>query len=170
MRITAPAAILAAALAAGSAAAHVTASQNQAAAGQFFTTSFRVPHGCNGTPTIAVRIKVPDGVVAVKPQMKPGWIIAITKRTLDKPVEIGHGVSVREVVDEIAWRGGPLPDAYYDEFGLTMRIVGAAGTTLWFPTVQECEQGVNRWIEIPSSGQRWGDLNAPAPFVKIIGQ
>jgi uncharacterized protein YcnI len=170
MRITASAVALAAALAAGPAAAHVTASQNQAPAGQFFTTSFRVPHGCNGTPTLAVRIKVPEGVVAVKPQMKPGWTITIAKRTLDKPVEIGHGMSVRETVDEVAWRGGPLPDAYYDEFGLTMRIVGAAGTTLWFPTVQECEQGVHRWIEIPSGSQGWGDLEAPAPFVKIIGQ
>jgi uncharacterized protein YcnI len=104
--------------------------------------------------------------VAVKPQMKPGWTITITKRKLDKPIEMGHG-SVTETVDEVAWRGGPLPDAYYDEFGITMRIVGGAGTTLWFPTVQECEQGVHRWIEIPTAGQKWGDLDSPAPFVKI---
>lgn len=149
--------------------AHVTANPNEAPAGQFFTTSFRIPHGCDGSPTVAVRIKVPDGVVAVKPQMKPGWAITITKRTLDKPVEMGHGVTVRETVDEVAWRGGPLPDAYYDDFGLSVRIV-AAGGALWFPVVQECEQGVHRWIEIPAAGQGWGDLKQPAPFVKVMAR
>jgi uncharacterized protein YcnI len=41
-------------------------------------------------------------------------------------------------------------------------------TTLYFPVVQECEQGVSRWIEIPPDGAvqshegKW-----PAPGVKL---
>jgi uncharacterized protein YcnI len=59
-----------------------------------------------------------------------------------------------------------LPDAYFDEFGLSMRLPAEEGT-LYFATVQECEEGVQRWIEIPAAGQAWDDLEEPAPFVTL---
>ena len=159
----------AAAIAAHSAAyAHVTANPNEAPANAYFRTSLRVSHGCSGSPTTAVRVKIPDGVQSVRPQAKPGWTIEIKMRKLDKPVEVGHGRAVTETVDEIAWRGGPLPDAYFDEFGLSMRMPAGSKQLLYFPVVQECEQGVHRWIEIPAAGQKWGDLKEPAPFVRVI--
>ena len=162
----AAAGILIVGLAAGDAAAHITASPDQAEADSWFRTALRVSHGCEGTPTIAVRVKMPDGVLSVRPQMKPGWEISITMRKLDEPIEGPHG-TVTEVVDEVAWRGGPLPDAYFDEFGLSMRLP-AEPATLYFPTVQECEEGVHRWIEIPQAGEVWDDLEEPAPYV-IVG-
>ena len=155
-------------VAAGSAQAHVTANPNEAPADSYFRTALRVGHGCAGSPTTAVRVKIPDGVMAVKPQVKPGWTIEIKMRKLDKPVDAGHGRTVSEAVDEIAWRGGNLPDAYFDEFGLSMRLPAKAGQTLYFPLVQECEKGVHRWIEIPASGQKWDDLREPAPFIRLI--
>jgi uncharacterized protein YcnI len=151
----------------GSLLAHVTANPNEGTAETFFQTSFRVPHGCGGSPTVAIRVKIPDGVTSVKPQMKPGWRIDITMRKLDKPIDVGHGRTVTETVAEVAWRGGPLPDAYYDDFGLQMRLPAQQRETLWFPTVQECESGVTRWIEIPAGGQKWNDLREPAPFVTL---
>jgi uncharacterized protein YcnI len=152
----------------GAAHAHVTANPNEAPADAYFRTSLRIGHGCSGSATTAVRVKVPDGVMSVRPQAKPGWTIEIRMRKLDKPVEIGHGRAITETVDEIAWRGGPLADAHFDEFGLSMRMPARASATLYFPVVQECEQGVHRWIEIPAAGQKWGDLKEPAPFVKVI--
>ncbi len=151
----------------GSAQAHVTANPDEGVAGRYAQTSLRVSHGCAGSPTVAVRVKIPEGVIQVKPQAKPGWTVEVKKRTLPQPVDAGHGVRVTETVDEVVWRGGPLPDAYYDEFGLIMKLPDAAGTTLWFPVVQECAQGVHRWIEIPAAGQGWNDLREPAPFVKV---
>ena len=102
--------LLLASLATGDAAAHVTANPDHAEADSWFRTALRVSHGCEGTPTIAVRVNMPDGVLSVRPQMKPGWEISITTRKLDVPIEGPHG-TVNEVVDEVAWRGGPLPDA-----------------------------------------------------------
>lgn len=151
----------------GAASAHVTASPNEAAAGSYVTTSFTVPHGCDGAATIAVRIKIPAGVSDVKPQMKPGWTATVTMRKLETPVKDEHGNIVTEAVDEVDWRGGPLPNAFYDTFGLLMKLPAAKGTTLYFPTVQECETGVHRWIEIPAAGQQWHDLREPAPFVRL---
>jgi uncharacterized protein YcnI len=154
--------------AAGDAFAHVTANPNEAPADSYFRTAFRVGHGCTGSATTAVRVKIPDGVFSAKPQAKPGWTIEIRMRKLDKPVEVGHGRTVTEAVDEIAWRGGPLPDTHFDEFGLSLKLPAAAGRTLYFPIVQECEQGVHRWIEIPAAGQKWNDLREPAPFIRLV--
>jgi uncharacterized protein YcnI len=151
----------------GTASAHVTASPNEAAAGSYFQTAFTVPHGCSGSPTLAVRIKIPDGVISVKPQMKPGWQVEIKNRKLDKPIDAGHGRMIEETVDEVAWRGGSLPDSYYDTFGLVMKLPDDAGRTLYFPVVQECKEGVHRWITIPAAGQKWHEVKEPAPFIRL---
>lgn len=150
------------------ASAHVTVNPNEAVAESRVRTALRVPHGCEGSSTVAIRVKMPEGVTSVKPEMKAGWDITITMRTLDEPVDAGHGNMVSETVDEITWRGGPLPDAFFEEFGLIMRLPAGAGNTLYFPTVQECEEGIHRWIEIPAEGQRWHDLDEPAPFIRLI--
>jgi uncharacterized protein YcnI len=151
----------------GAASAHVTATPNEAAAGTYFLTGFTVPHGCSGSPTVAVRIKIPEGVISVKPQMKPGWEITITNRKLDKAIDAGHGRMVTETVDEVAWRGGPLPDSLYDTFGLVMKLPDQPGRTVYFPVVQECKEGVHRWITIPETDEKWGDAKEPAPFVRL---
>jgi uncharacterized protein YcnI len=154
--------------AAGSAYAHVTASPSEAPADAYFRTALRIGHGCAGAATTAVRVKIPDGVLAVRPQAKPGWTIDVKLRKLDPPASLGHGRTASETVDEIAWRGGKLSDAHFDEFGLSMRMPAKAGATLYFPVVQEFEQGVHRWIEIPAAGQKWNDLKEPAPYIKLI--
>jgi uncharacterized protein YcnI len=147
--------------------AHITAQPNEAPAGVYFQTAFTVPHGCGSEPTVAVRVKIPDGVISVKPQMKPGWEVSIKTRKLDKPIDAGHGQSISETVDEIRWQGGPLPHTHYDTFGLVMKLPEMPGQTLYFPFVQECRQGVHRWIGIPAAGQKWNDVREPAPFIRL---
>jgi len=156
------------AFAAGNAGAHVTISPTSAAAGSYFFSAFTVPHGCDGSPTVALRVKVPEGLSAVKPKVKPGWTIAIKTRKLDKPIKGERGQIITEGVDEIDWQGGPLPDNEYDTFGLMMKLPDTAGRTLYFPVVQECRQGVHRWIEIPAAGQSRDELREPAPALKIV--
>jgi periplasmic copper chaperone A len=151
------------------AAAHVTANPNEASS-PYFKTSFRVPHGCDGSATTAVRVQIPEGVTSVKPQVVAGWEIEIVRTDLDEPVEGGHGETITDRVSEIIWTGGPLPDEHLQEFGLSMRLPDVADVTdgvLWFPTIQECEEGETRWIEIPASVEEWGDLDEPAPYVRL---
>src|SRR5437764_889146 len=102
---------------AGAASAHVIVQPNEAAAGSYFQMAFVVPHGCNGKATVALRVKLPDGVISVKPQMKPGWSVEIKMRKLDAPQRSGHAGSTGEAVDEVSWLGGALPDNLYDSFG-----------------------------------------------------
>jgi uncharacterized protein YcnI len=165
-------AFLAAALlatAAPGASAHVVAAPNEGAAGSYFRTALRITHGCAGAATVAVTVKLPPGIVTAKPQAKPGWAVAMTRRPLDRPADNGHGKPVAEVIDEITWRGGRLADSEFDEFGLVLKLPpGPAGTTLYLPVVQECEGGAQRWTEIPTGKQRWGDLASPAPFIRLL--
>ena len=152
---------------AASAQAHVTIQPKEATAGSYFQMTFTVPHGCDGKATVLLRVKVPDGVISVKPQMKPGWTLEIKKRNLDTPQATGHGQTISETVDEVAWRGGPLPDNLYDNFGLVVKLPDMPGKDLYFPVVQECEQGVNRWIEIPQKEKPGEELREPAPALHL---
>lgn len=161
--------IVAAVLACGlsHASAHVTVQPAEADAGKYSQIAFTVPHGCAGSATVALRVKMPDGVSSVKPQMKPGWTVEIRKKKLDAPLQTSHGRTVTETVDEVSWRGGPLPDDLFDTFGLVMKLPDTPGKPLYFPAVQECEQGVTRWIEIPAAGQAPAALHEPAPAVRL---
>lgn len=149
--------------------AHITLETSETHADSYHKIVFRLPHGCEGSPTTGIRIRIPQGVISVKPQPKPGWELATSKETLAEPVTGPHGNRITEVVTEVSWHGGPLPDAHYDEFALHVRLPATqAETTLHFPTVQECVQGVHRWIEVPEAGKSSGDYKSPAPALRLL--
>jgi uncharacterized protein YcnI len=149
--------------------AHITLETRQAAAGSSYKAVVRVPHGCEGSATTSIRIKIPEGVVAVKPMPKLGWTIDLVKGKYAKTHESAESAKVSEGVTEISWSGGKLPDDYYDEF--VFRAVIAtdveADKPLYFPTVQQCEKGIHRWIEIPGEGKSADDYPEPAPSLMV---
>lgn len=147
--------------------AHVTIEQPQATASSTAKVTFRVPHGCAGAPMTTFKVRIPDGVTNVKPQPKAGWQLSTVKAKLDKPLAGDHGASITEVVREVIWSGGRLLDEHYDEFTLRGAMPAATGP-LYFPAVQECEKGVERWIEIPDAGKASDDYKMPAPRLLIV--
>src|SRR5262245_27571645 len=146
--------------------AHVTLERNEAPADSFFNALLNVAHGCEGSPTLKVRVRIPEGVIGVKPQPKPGWELAVRKEKLAQPIVEGHGRTITEVVAEVTWTG-KLLDENFDQFGIHMKLPNKPNETLYFPTVQECETGVHRWIEIPAAGKSRGDYKEPAPFLRL---
>jgi len=168
-RVAASAATLVTAALFGAAAhAHVTLEKASAPAGASYKAVLRVPHGCEGSATIRLRVRIPDGVLNVKPQPKPGWTIASVREKLAKPAMLGHGREVTETIREVSWSGGRLPDDYYDEFAFRIELPDTPGKTIYFPVVQECEKGVERWIEIPEPGKSRRDYEKPAPELKLL--
>jgi uncharacterized protein YcnI len=151
------------------AAAHVTLETQDAKVGSPYKAVLRVPHGCEGTATTAVRVKIPDGLIGVKPMPKPGWTISTTTGKYAKTYDYFHG-KLSEGVTEITWAGGKLPDAWYDEFVFQGFVASdfEPGTTIYFPVVQECEKGVHRWIEIPAPGKSASDYPEPAPALRLV--
>ena len=165
-RIVAPVAMTVALLSAAPVFAHATLDSADAPADSFFQFGINVAHGCEGSPTLKVRVRIPPGVTGVKPQPKPGWDVDIRKEKLATPSDAGHGRTVSETVAEVAWTG-KLLDEHFDRFVLHMKLPDKPGSTLYFPTVQECERGVHRWIEIPAAGKSASDLKEPAPALKL---
>ncbi|MDO9411739.1 MAG: YcnI family protein [Pseudolabrys sp.] len=159
---------LAVALSAGGAVAHITLEQGTASPGSFYKAVLRVPHGCDKSATVKIRVTIPEGVISVKPMVKPGWTLEVKRGAYAKEYSFLHGAKFSEGPKEITWSGGNLPDAYYDEFAITTFIAGelAAGSTLYFPVVQECEKGVHNWVKVPVDGKPVsGD---PAPGLKLL--
>jgi uncharacterized protein YcnI len=169
MRKLAPAAAFAAALFSSAASAHVTLETGEAPGGSTYKAVLRVGHGCEGKPTTALRVRIPEGVIAVKPMPKPGWQLTTSTGKYERTYDY-FGTPMTEGVTEIAWTGSELPDAWYDEFVFRARLTDLApGTTVYFPVVQECAAGaVHRWIEVPEAGKTADDYQEPAPGVLII--
>jgi uncharacterized protein YcnI len=166
-------------LAVSSASAHVTLETRQATIGSGFKAVFAVPHGCAGSATVKIRVQIPEGVIGVKPMPKAGWNVGTVEGKYAKEYDF-HGAKLSQGVKEVVWSGGQLLDRNYDEFVLIGFLTDTLkpNTMLYFPTVQECEQGISRWIDIPEEGHaahgRDGmhmDMNegkSPAPGVKLI--
>ncbi|MGE0719441.1 MAG: YcnI family protein [Alphaproteobacteria bacterium] len=148
--------------------AHATLEAATAVAGTYHKLVLRVPHGCDGTPTTAVSITLPDGVTGAKPQPKAGWELKVRQEKLAEPFRDAHGNVVADRPAEVTWSGGRLDDAFYDEFVVQVRLPNRPGETLHFPSVQICEKGEHRWVEIPAAGQRPGALRAPAPTLLLL--
>jgi uncharacterized protein YcnI len=158
-------------LAASSASAHISLENRQATIGADYKAVFAVPHGCGGSATIKIRVQIPEGVIAVEPTPKPGWDVDVIKGKYSGEYDY-HGTKLSEGAKEVVWSGGELPGHSRDEFVISTFLTSALkpNTMLYFPTVQECEQGVSRWIEMPAEGQadhghegKW-----PAPGVELM--
>ena len=156
------------ALAAGSVSAHITLAERTAPSGGYARVTLQVPHGCSGRATTGLAVELPPGLASVKPMPKPGWTLTVKKGKYAKPYNAGHG-ELTEGVLELSWSGGKLPDDNYDEFVLSVYLIDELkpDAMLYFPVVQECQQGVHRWIEVPEAGKP-ADLPEPAPGLKLL--
>ncbi|NTF07462.1 DUF1775 domain-containing protein [Agrobacterium rubi] len=134
--------------------------------------ALQVPHGCEGgLATTEVRIKLPEGFISAKPQPKAGWEIEIMEGDYQKSY-MNHGSEVKNGPLEIRWKGGDLPDAYYDTFNVQGKISGVdAGTNLPFKVTQVCgKKGTANWDEIAAKGQDAHALKNPAPTIHVVAQ
>jgi uncharacterized protein YcnI len=159
-------AALSALVAVGVATAHVYPAVVEAPAGNSTIIPFVVPHGCEGSPTRSVSIRIAAGVTSAKPQAKPGWRLTIKRGKLPQPVKDFEGNTVTRGVLQVTWSGGNLPDSQFDTFNVLLGMPNTPGKTVYFPTVQRCAKGVTRWIEIPKKGQ--AEPEHPAPGVTLV--
>ena len=150
--------------------AHVTLEYPVATAGQGYKATFKIGHGCGGSPTRVVEVDIPAGVRGARPMPKPGWTLEVTREKLAQPYT-SHGRSVAEDTVRIRWtaktEADMLPSGFYDEFVLVGTLPAQAGMLYW-PVRQLCPQGRLDWAEVPAAGQRWGDLKSPAVELELM--
>ena len=153
-----------------SAAAHAALVEPSAVAGSYHKASVRIGHGCEGSPTVAVRVFVPAGLEGAKPQPKPDWDVSLRKVALERPYT-SHGKTVTEDVAEIEWRvrdrARALPDGQFDEFAFFGRLPDRPGLA-WVRVLQTCEQGQLDWAERPAEGASTRGLKAPAALLRLL--
>ena len=143
--------------------AHATLETTEAPASSSYKAVIRIPHGCDGKPTQAVRVCVPEGVIVAKPMPKAGWQLATTKSPYAKAYDY-YGSPVTEGVTEIAWTGGNLPDDWYDEFVFRARLTDFRRVGGLLPDrAGMCRRCGRRWIEIPEAGKSADDYESRRP-------
>ncbi|TGG90238.1 DUF1775 domain-containing protein [Natronospirillum operosum] len=148
------------------AAAHAGLQTIEAPAGSQYRAVISIPHGCAGAATNEVRVRVPDGMIAINPMPKAGWELETVMEPLDEPY-MDHGREVTERIGEVRWTGGDLADAHYDEFTFMARLPNEPGQHLHFPVVQACGDDALRWIDVPASGEGAADTDYPAPVLYL---
>jgi hypothetical protein len=156
-------------LAADAALAHPSLQGREAPVGAPYRAIMSIPHGCDGSATVRLRVQIPEGVIGVKPMPKPGWAISTVRAPYARSYPLYHGQTLTEGVREIVW-SGHLADDFIDDFVFAGFLADTlpAGEMLYFPTYQQCEKGEWRWSEVPAPGQDAHALAMPAPAVKLL--
>ncbi len=164
-------AALFAVLAAGSAHAHATFTSPTVTAESYAVIELQIPHGCDGKATNEVHLKLPEGFVFAKPQPKAGWELEIIRGEYEKSYD-DHGTAVNAGPVEIRWKGGELPDEFYDTFVVRGKVSGvAADEKLAFPTTQFCGSDATvAWTDIADEGVDPHSLESPAPVLTVAAK
>jgi periplasmic copper chaperone A len=158
---------------AGSSFSHITLEQQSADINTTTKAVLRVGHGCEGMPTAALRVQLPEGFSGAKPMPKAGWTLTTVRSKLAKPYD-DHGKSITEDVSEITWTANSkevyLTDGQYDEFVLRGKTPATAGA-IWFKVTQLCKEGdktgQNPWVDIPATGISTKGMKFPAALLNV---
>lgn len=153
---------------ASSASAHVFVESGPATVGASYRAVLAVPHGCSGSPTTRITVQIPEGMIAVKPMPKPGWLIETKTGPYAQSYDFMHGKKASEGIRQISWTG-KLDNGFYDEFVFSAYLPASlkTDTPLYLPTLQTCENGSEDWAQIPAAGENPHSLKSPAPMLHL---
>ena len=146
---------------AGNAAAHTILVEETAPADGYYRARFLVAHGCDTSPTHTIRIQIPRGVEFISVWHKPGWSVYTV------PMPGTRNDDQTELVKEVVWTGSKIPANEYDYFEIQVRLPDEEGRVLYFKTIQICDEGDLRWIEVPEEGKGADDYENPAPSLTL---
>ena len=125
--------------------------------GSTFVIHFQVNEGCDGSPTDALEVTIPESVGNPIPEAVPGWVV----ETEPAATEGQESADAEPRTSLVRWTGGPLEDGQFLEFGLRLRFPDEPGAVLEFPVVQRCG---------PELEQAWtgtADEEFPVPTVVL---
>ncbi|WP_226532757.1 YcnI family copper-binding membrane protein [Microbacterium paraoxydans] len=137
------------------ASAHVGVSPDELVAGDHGVLTFSFSHGCDNSPTTALRITMPEGLASVAPTMDGDW---------DIDVERGDDGLVSAVTYTAI---APVPNDLRGAVSMSVGLDESTPDTLAFPVVQECVEGSTEWTQLAGNGEDPHSLDAPAPVVSV---
>ncbi|QDW31290.1 YcnI family protein [Arthrobacter sp. KBS0702] len=150
------------------ASAHVEATPDKTAANSYALLSFAIPHGCEHSGTTKMTITLPAELNDAQPTANPNWTAAKVTEQLPEPKRLADGSSITKRTSQIVYTAkAPLNPELRDVLVLSVKLPDTPGKTLYFPTLQDCEQGQTKWTDIPQEGQDEESLKSPAPSVTV---
>jgi uncharacterized protein YcnI len=133
------------------AAAHVVLAVPSHAPDSDYVAAFKIGHGCEGSPTISLRVEFPEEIAVTDVPDMPGWLVSRD--------ETGGRIAAA------TWEGR-LEATASAEFLVEMRLPAREGL-VYFPAIQSCETGERRWTTIPPEGAAWNSVPTPAPVLEL---
>ena len=128
-------------------------------------------HGCEGSATTGITVRIPAGFQGAKPYPKAGWTLAVKQEKLAKSYD-SQGKTVTEAVSVVSWtaasKDAALQDAFFDDFMLRGKLPETAGP-LWFKVLQACASGSLDWGDVPAAGASSKGLKFPALLLDVTG-
>ncbi|WP_374724978.1 YcnI family copper-binding membrane protein [Arthrobacter ginsengisoli] len=150
------------------ASAHVGVTPDKTTANTYALLTFGIPHGCEESGTTKVTITLPAELNDAQPTVNPNWTAAKVTEQLAEPRKLADGTTITKRTSQIVYTAkAPLEPALRDALVLSVKLPDAAGQTLYFPTLQNCEAGQTDWSQLPAEGQDPHSLKAPAPSVTV---
>ena len=150
------------------ASAHVDATPDNTAANSPALLSFSIPHGCDHFGTTKMTIKLPAELNDAQPTVNPNWTAAKVTEQLPEPKKLADGSSITKRTSQIVYTAkAPLNHELRDVLVLSVKLPDTPGKTLYFPTLQTCEQGQTDWSGVPKEGQDEESVKSPAPSVTV---
>lgn len=137
------------------ASAHVTVSPDELVAGDHGVLTFAFSHGCENSPTTALRITMPEGLASVSPTLDGDW-------TID--VERGDDGLVSALTYTAL---SPVPTDLRGAVSMGVGLDEDTPDSLAFPVEQRCVDGTTEWTQIAENGEDPHSLDAPAPVVTV---
>lgn len=150
------------------ASAHVGVTPDKTDANSYALLTFGIPHGCDESGTTKVTITLPAELNDAQPTVNPNWTAAKVTEQLPEPKKLADGTSITKRTSQIIYTAkAPLEPSLRDALVLSVKLPDAAGQTLYFPTLQNCEVGQTDWSQLPAEGQDPHSLKVPAPAVTV---
>ena len=150
------------------ASAHVRVTPDKTTANSYALLTFGIPHGCDASGTTKMTITLPVELNDAQPTVNPNWTVQKVTEQLPEPKKLADGTSISKRTSQIIYTAkAPLEPALRDAVVLSVKLPDMAGQTLYFPTLQNCEQGQTDWSQIPQEGHDPHSLKAPAPSVAV---
>lgn len=132
--------------------AHVSLETTIAQAATVHKAVLRVGHGCDGSATTGLAVRMPPGLEAAKPLPRKGW-------------------TVQRQGDTVTWTAASpadaLPNSERGEFAVEAKLPAAPGP-LWFKVLQTCERGSLDWSQIPAEGSSTAGMKSPAALLQVL--
>lgn len=141
---------------------HIALLVGAAPAGSTYKAVFQVGHGCQGSATTGIAVRIPAGFQGATAYPKAGWISSVRQ----EPSGEGGGQSVSVISWAAASPEAALKDTSAHDFILHGKLPETAGP-LWFRVLQTCETGRMDWSEVPPPGASAKTLKSPAVLLEV---